>query len=299
MTQQPSSPQLAAALDAAARGWRVFPLRPGGKPPALHGESSCPGTGECAGGHRKWEQRATTDPDRIRACWAAGAFNVGIACGPSALVVIDLDKPKGENDAPDGAANFRALCERAEQPVPTTYTVRTGGGGWHLYFTAPTGARLGNTAGRLAPLIDTRAWGGYVVAPGSATPDGPYSVSDAYPVANLPEWLQKALTVPQKPTVAPFPLPAARNASRYAAAALHNETANVAQAPEGSRNRTLVRAARALGRLVASGDLSREEVEQALNEAGQAAGLPPGECRAAVTSALNWSIAHNPRRPAA
>ncbi|TFV34374.1 hypothetical protein E4K10_24465 [Streptomyces sp. T1317-0309] len=33
---------LRAALDAAERGWHVFPLRPGGKPPALHGEKSCP-----------------------------------------------------------------------------------------------------------------------------------------------------------------------------------------------------------------------------------------------------------------
>lgn len=86
---------LTAALDAAERGWHVFPLRPGDKRPALHGESVCPGIGDCAGGHRKWEDRATTDPDRIRRAWAHGAFNVGIATGPSGLVVIDLDMPKG------------------------------------------------------------------------------------------------------------------------------------------------------------------------------------------------------------
>ncbi len=43
-------------------------------------EAACPRTGACEGGHRKWEQRATTH-QRIRATWATGAFNVGIATG--------------------------------------------------------------------------------------------------------------------------------------------------------------------------------------------------------------------------
>ncbi|WDG29705.1 DUF3631 domain-containing protein [Streptomyces sp. CA-278952] len=70
---------LNAALNAAERGWHVFPLRPADKRPALHGEVACPGTGVCVAGHRKWEQRATNDPDRIRKAWSAGAFIVGLA----------------------------------------------------------------------------------------------------------------------------------------------------------------------------------------------------------------------------
>ncbi|WP_174855817.1 bifunctional DNA primase/polymerase, partial [Streptomyces rishiriensis] len=38
MTHDAQSALLRAALDAAARGWHVFPLRPGTKRPALHGE---------------------------------------------------------------------------------------------------------------------------------------------------------------------------------------------------------------------------------------------------------------------
>jgi hypothetical protein len=45
----PRDELLAAALDHAACGWSVFPLRPGDKRPAV----------------RDWETRATTDPDRI------------------------------------------------------------------------------------------------------------------------------------------------------------------------------------------------------------------------------------------
>lgn len=121
---------LDAALSAAARGWHVFPLVPGTKRPALHGEAACTRTGVCAGGHRKWEQRATTDPDLIRPTWERAPFNVGIATGPSGLLVIDLDLPKHNSsaDAPCGAATFGALCERTGQAVPDTYRVRTASG---------------------------------------------------------------------------------------------------------------------------------------------------------------------------
>ena len=135
---------LNAALAAADRGWFVLPLRPGDKPPALHGERRCTGLGDCAYGHRKWEQRATTDRARIERCWRAGLFNVGIATGPSGLVVVDLDLPKPtySADTPSGVTTFHALCERAWDAVPDTYRMRTASGGQHLYFTPPAGVRL-------------------------------------------------------------------------------------------------------------------------------------------------------------
>ncbi|WP_324798199.1 bifunctional DNA primase/polymerase [Streptomyces cyaneofuscatus] len=290
---------LTVALNAAERGWHVFPLRPRDKRPALHGETACTGTGDCAAGHRKWEQRATTDPDRIRRAWSVGAFNVGVATGPSGLVVVDLDpvKAKDPKGTPDGVTSLQALCERAGQVVPATYRTRTASGGQHLYFTAPPGVRLGNSAGRLGKHIDTRAYGGYVVAAGSTLPNGAYEVADPTEPVPLPEWLYALLT-PRQPSRALMAAPVPVRASRYAAAALRAETAAVAGAGEGVRNWTLVRAARALGRFIPSGDLARHEVEQALNSAGLAAGLRENECRAAVTSALNWSIANNPGRPA-
>ncbi|MEU5821872.1 bifunctional DNA primase/polymerase [Streptomyces sp. NPDC047803] len=295
MPQHSPSVLLSAALQAAERGWHVFPLRAGDKRPALHGEQVCPATGECAHGHRKWEERATTDPDRLSRAWAHRPFNVGIATGPSGLVVVDLDKPKpnSSTDTPCGVTTFQALCERAGQAVPTTYRTRTASGGQHLYFTAPPGARLGNTAGKLGKHIDTRAHGGYVVAAGSTLPGGTYEVTDPTGPAPLPKWLHTLLT-PHQPSRVLMAAPPPSRAPRYAAAALKAETAAVAGAGEGVRNWTLIRAARALGRFIPSGDLSRDVVEQALNDAGQRAGLREHECRAAITSALNWSIAHNP-----
>ncbi|MFH8404493.1 bifunctional DNA primase/polymerase [Streptomyces sp. NPDC018019] len=288
----PHVPLLAAALAAADRGWHVHPLRPGDKRPALHGESQCPRTGECAGGHRKWEQRATTVPDRVERAWAHAPYNVGVATGPSGLLVVDLDVPKdkGKRDAPDGAASFAALCERAGQPVPDTYRVRTASGGTHLYFAAPDGVRLGNTAGSLAPLVDTRAWGGYVVGAGSSTAAGAYEVLADAPVAPLPGWLLGALTPAQRPVQAPTPVLVPRGAARCAQVALERETAAVAAAVEGEREATLFTSARKVGRFVAWGDIPRHVVEAAFQSAAESTGLPPHQCRSTLRSALNWSI---------
>ncbi|WP_329289399.1 bifunctional DNA primase/polymerase [Streptomyces sp. NBC_01455] len=285
---------LDAALTAAERGWHVFPLRPGTKRPALHGEASCTRTGACEDGHRKWEQRATTDPDRIRATWSHGAFNVGIATGPSGLLVVDLDVPKDKDsssaDAPCGAATFGALCERTGQPVPTTRRTRTASGGAHLYFTAPASVRLGNTAGSLAPLVDTRAWGGYVVAPGSTTPAGDYTVTDDTTPAELPPWLLSLLELPPAPQpVAPFVWPTV-SGSRAATAALERECRAVVAAPEGLGNITLNRCAFKVGRFVAWGDIARQVVEEAFQGAGESRGLTAAECRATIRSALDSSL---------
>ncbi|MDJ1138502.1 bifunctional DNA primase/polymerase [Streptomyces iconiensis] len=281
---------LNAALAAAERGWPVFPLRPGGKRPAGHSQDRCPHSGRCANGHLTPEQRATTDAELIRAAWTARPYNVGLATGPAGLLVVDLDtlKPTDEEGAPDGATAFLALCERAGQPLPRTRRVRTPSGGQHLYFLAPSGARLKSSAQRLAKRIDTRAWGGYVVAPGSTTPTGTYQVTDPGPVAELPAWLA-ALLVDRRPA-APAVITPAGDASRVARVALERETARITAAGEGTREHTLFTAARAMGRFVAWGDIPRHVVETAFQAGGETAGLSPAECRSTLRSALNWSI---------
>jgi DNA polymerase I len=283
---------LDAALGCAARGWQVFPIRPRAKkPPAFpdHNAARCTGTDpRCRGGHQGWEARATTDPGRIGRAWAGTPYNIGIACGPSGLIVVDLDTPKpGQMPPPewagpgitDGADVLAALCERHSQPLPfETFMVRTGRGGLHLYFTAPPGVRLGNTVGDsgrgLGWLMDTRGHGGYVVAPGSAVDraDGPgrYEVVYDQPPAPLPGWLAALLTAP-----AANPPPESRSASpdqvrdldRFTATALRRETDLVRAAVEGGRNHALNKAAYQLGQLIAAGtlpeDLARTELHDA------------------------------------
>ncbi|MET9723574.1 bifunctional DNA primase/polymerase [Streptomyces zaomyceticus] len=290
---------LAHAIAAAERGWHVFPLRPRDKRPAGHADSRCPGTGRCTDGHKTPEQRATTNVDLLAAAWTHAPYNIGIATGPSGLLVVDLDtlKPTDAEGTPDGVTTFEALCERAGQAVPLTHRVRTARGGQHLYFTQPDNVRLGNTAGRLGKHIDTRGWGGYVVAPGSTTADGAYEILDSRPPAPLPAWILDALTARPKTVQTATAPPAALTvrASRYAAAALRGEVDNVARAADGTRNATLLAAARALGRLVASGDLTRQEVEEALSRAvASNATQSQRYYDDVITRGLDWSIAHNP-----
>ncbi|MFZ4296898.1 bifunctional DNA primase/polymerase [Streptomyces cinereoruber] len=291
---------LDSALNAASRGWPVFPLRPGDKRPAGHSEERCPHTGRCAAGHCTPEERATIDRARIEAAWTHKPYNVGLATGPAGLVVIDLDLPKpGEKTAPETWAGFRdgievftAVCERAGHPVPAgTYTVRTGRGGLHLYFTAPEGKRLRGSAGRLGWKVDTRAWGGYVVAPGSVVNRRPYEVVNAVDPIPLPTWLCDLLTPPPAP--APMSVTALRarigKADRYAAAALEGELAKLAAAPDGEHNLTLYRAAYALGRLVAAGSLSEQEVTDRLTEAALAKGLAAARTASSIRDGIRRS----------
>ncbi|GAA0255773.1 bifunctional DNA primase/polymerase [Cryptosporangium japonicum] len=287
---------LDAALVAAARGWHVFPLRLGDKRPAVSG----------------WEQRATTDADRIRRCWATGAFNVGIATGPSDLFVVDLDVPKPGTAPPiewqlpgvaTGEDVLAVLAERAGAPLPyDTYTVATPSGGRHLYFQHPDGPELRNTAKRLGWLIDTRAHGGYVVAAGSVLDGRPYTVALEHPVELLPTWLVQPL-VPnvagpvERPKIVVSVDRGDRRAA-YLASAIRHEADLVANAPTGRRNHVLFTAAVALGQLVAGGALSADMVTEALDQAANDAGLGSVEARHTIASGLRTG-ARNPRAVAA
>lgn len=290
----------AAALAAAGRGWRVFPLTAGDKRPALHGESACPGTGACAGGHAGWEQRATSDPDRITTCWRDPRYNIGLATGPSGLVVVDLDTPKPGHDTPpepwrqagicDGHDVFAALCEQAGQPLALaldTYTVATASGGTHLYYQHPQGGpRLRNTAGALGWLIDTRAHGGYVVAAGSVVAGRAYRVVHDVDPAPLPAWLTERLTPTQAPPPAPTEpvrLPPGRY-SAYVRAALDRQVRYVLRAGQGRRNDALYRSAVAIGQLVAGHAVDADHARAVLTRAALEAGLRPRETDRTISS---------------
>jgi len=286
---------LAVALDAVARGWHVFPLRPHSKkPPAFHSLDNCPRTGICSTNHRTWEQRASNDPREVRWYWRSeryGGCNVGVATGPSRLVVIDLDTAGSPGAHPedgsrregvrDGLDEFLLVCEEAGQPFPfDTLTVDTPSGGLHLYFRAPAGVRLGNTQanrGRaLGWKIDTRAVGGYTVAPGSTTPNGTYRVLEDKPIAELPTWLVQRLAV-RPPTAGTAPAHiAADRLPAYVTAALQGEADRVARATPNSHNIVLYTAAVALGQLVAGGLLPPSRAEDTLYSA--AAHMISGDC---------------------
>ncbi|MFD0687363.1 bifunctional DNA primase/polymerase [Actinomadura fibrosa] len=297
-----STPRLhpgAAALACARRGWHVFPLAVGGKEPPRG---------------MRWTKTATTDPDAIRQMWARWPWNVGIACGPSRLLVIDLDLPKPGERPParwalpgvrDGADVFAMVCEQAGQPMPLeTFQVRTRRGGLHLYFTAPDGLRLTNTGGEygngLGWKIDTRGDGGYVVAPGSFVdlPDGagPYTAFHTVAPARLPGWLAERLRPAPLPPQRPITVELATgNRGAYLDKAVTASLTAIADAPMGRRNATLYGAAVALGQLVAGEALDAEETEQLLTAAAVRAGLAVMPARRTIRSGFRAGT-QRPRR---
>ncbi|MEU0689958.1 bifunctional DNA primase/polymerase [Streptomyces uncialis] len=269
-------------LLSAERGWQVFPLVPGDKRPAV----------------RSWESRATTEPDRLTRCWSADAYNLGIATGPSRLVVVDLDVPKGDYDRPpagtprrvaDGADMLSLLAEEHGERYPgDTYTVRTGSGGFHLYFTAPSGTELRNSAGKLGWKIDTRAYGGYVVGAGSEVDGRSYEVVRESAPSPLPGWLAKLLLPPSVPPQGPsgVSLFVSGGLDRYLTAAIEGEAQRVARAFAGNRNNALYQASLALGQLVAGGDLGAGGVTARLVTEAVRKGLHESEARRTVASGL-------------
>ena len=228
--QPPDQALLRSALALAERGWHVFPCVPGGKRPALRGN---------------WQDHATADPDRVRARWALTAYNIGVSCGPSGLVVIDLDTPRTGQPgdsliAKSGTDALAALCGRRGQPYPLpTYAVDTPSGGCHLYYAAPSG-RIRNSAGRLGPLIDVRASGGYVIGKDSCVGGRAYTGRDERTPALLPAWIA-GLLGSDLPATTGQPALVQRGAQggAYAMAALREETSLVAIARLGTRNDTL------------------------------------------------------------
>ncbi|MEV0441063.1 bifunctional DNA primase/polymerase [Streptomyces spectabilis] len=202
---------LAHALSAAERGLAVIPLSRG-KLPALrsphHDERHPPPChGECGRlGHGVYD--ASTDPVRIRELFAAApwASGYGIACGlpPYHLIGIDLDTKTG-TDAP---AALRELALRHLFTIPETVVVTTPSGGRHVWLSGPPDVVVPNSAGRLAPGIDIRGAGGYLVGPGSRTEQGVYSTvpgTAQLPPAACPEALLRLLVPPlrRRPATAP------------------------------------------------------------------------------------------------
>lgn len=252
-----------AAGIASELGWSVFPLRPSSKAPAT----------------RDGFHAATTDTDLIGRWWKrCPTMNVGIATGASRLLVIDLDVKTD-----DGLANWYALGA-AHAGWTDTAVVSTPSGGEHWYFTLEPGWAIRNSAGRLAAGIDVRADGGYVVAPPSQTPSGPYDATNDHPAAPAPDWLIALLRQPPRPRV---PLLPDRTRGGYGDAALDGELGRLAIAREGTRNDTLVRSAFRLGQLVAGGTLDERHVVAELLTVALRIGLAEHEAVATITSGLN------------
>lgn len=253
----PSSTLGESAILYASRGWPVFPLVPGTKTPATpHGFRD-----------------ATTDVDITRERWASlPNANIGIATGHR-FDVLDVDQIGYREDSLDAFG--------------LGPTVVTPSGGFHVYFLP-----WGRNRVRFAAGADWRGLGGYVVAPPSRSARGRWEwVHADLAIPPIPDWLQRALSVPATP-VRPGRDPSAgemREPSRYGQGALRSAERIIRDAPEGRRNHILNYEAFRLTRLVAEGLLTAEEVKERLAYAAQEAGLPYREVERTLWSAFRGS----------
>ena len=114
-----------------------------------------------------WKRIATNNEERINSWLNKEGINYGIATGRRSktnnmyLFVIDVDTHDHE---------ILTILPK------TTFHYRTGSGGWHFWFWSQYA--IPNSASKIAPQVDIRGTGGYVVIPPSIHISGGSYVAD-------------------------------------------------------------------------------------------------------------------------
>jgi Bifunctional DNA primase/polymerase, N-terminal len=240
---------LNTAITLGSVGLACFPCTPSKRPACTHGFHD-----------------AETDAAALRAMWAKSPGElIGVATGEaSGFDVLDID-PKH-----DEASEW---CKANQERFPKTRTHKTRSGGVHLLFRHASGLRC--SAGRIAPGIDVRANGGYIVWwPAAGLP-----VLRPGPLADWPQWLlDELMSSPQAPSVPRIVVPDT--------CALAQLVRLVAAAPEGERNALTFWAACRAGEMVASGLLDVESAVAVIAEAATRAGLGRREAERTARSGV-------------
>jgi putative DNA primase/helicase len=164
----PAHPALTAALDLATRGLPVFPCKPRSKAPATeHG----------------FEDASTEGGLLQRRLIAAGSdCNLAVATGGWGFVL--------EDDGP-AARDWLGAMEERHGRLPNTWAVSTSPGRGHRYFLSKT--PIPNVPkDKLAPDVEIKGVGGYVVCPPSIHPAG-----HAYKFVIGPEQMDQPAEAPR------------------------------------------------------------------------------------------------------
>jgi hypothetical protein len=180
----------------------------------------------------------------------------------SGLHVLDIDIRSGG----------RTWFADHHDSLPATRVHRTRSGGLHLFFRHQQGLRC--SAGRIAPGIDVRASGGYVIWwPAAGCP-----VLSGLPAAPWPEWLRAQLSSPARPPTLRVRVPNDHS--------LRGLIRLLASARSGERNSLTFWAACRAGEMVASGLLRADTAAEVIAEAASRAGLPFAEARRTAWSGI-------------
>jgi Bifunctional DNA primase/polymerase, N-terminal len=241
------------AIHLANLGHSVFPCGPKKTPLVDHGFKD-----------------ASTDPAVIAEWWKRWPYAlIGVPTGEK-FVVVDCD-----------LQHASAMRWYEQAGLPTTRKHCTRSGGRHLLFRPDD--RVGNTIGRLAPHIDTRGKGGYIIWwPGEGL-----EVLHGNVLAEVPDWIIQRLNPPkQKRDYTPNrPIGIVTLTNQ-----INGIVRKVRSASQGERNNLLFwgacRLREAADRVSMFNVVSRDDAIQLSIEAGRHIGLPEREILRTVESAF-------------
>jgi hypothetical protein len=222
---------------------------------------------------------ATSDPSEIRRLFNGSGALIGVPTGEaSGFDVLDVDPRHGGDE-----------WEKANQHrLPETRIHQTMGGGRHWLFRHVEGVH--NSASAIAPGIDVRGSGGYVVVP----PSPSYSVVSDAEIAHWPDWLlaeilPKTRAADPKPAPSSYdPIPSAR-LEGFVRAVL----SRVSSAPEGQKHFILRNQAMILGGVAHLGPLSKPDLVRRLMDALPATALD----RKGAEKTAEWGVEMGMQNP--
>lgn len=248
-----------ASLDHAIRlaaRYPVFPCRADKAPACKHGFKSA--TRDLAGVVDLW--RASPGP------------LIGVPTGSvSGIDALDIDPRHGGDTW---------LAESADA-LPITQINHTRSGGRHYLFAHAAGVR--STASKIAPGVDTRGDGGYIVW----WPATGCTVETSDTIDDWPRWVLRILCPPKAPRQ-PQPKPATKaEADTRAAIMIERARNRVRQAPPGERHFQLRAAAATLGGLIRFLPSGQADIEKELVRLVMEAG---GESQVAAEKTARWAM---------
>ena len=253
-----------AAIAAAQRGFAVFPVD--GKRPLV-----------------AWRTESSSDTQVVATMGWDAATGIGVDCGKSGLVVVDID-------------DLDAIPELTSQlgwdaVTDETLISRTGRGGLHLFYRAGS-TEVKNSASRVVQGIDIRGSGGFVVIPPSAHESGTaYEWLNDYDPAPIPERMVELFNYREERVVEPT---AAVIHEKWGLAALAAYAHDIETSQPGTRNEILNRCAFLAFGIVKGGHLHYEVAWARLRAAGLHVGLSSSEVEGTLRSAWESAVPRHP-----
>ena len=260
-------------LDLVTLGYFIFPLLE---------DTKIPPEG------MRWREMSNTDPAQVISWWTKfPRDNVGIDCGQSNILVIDMDSE-------EAADRFDAIWDRNEDTswddgrYPVVETRR----GYHLYLDQTSRAGGSRYIGcpkmhSLGEGTDVKGNGGMVLGPGSVIKGHEYKLvrGDLANVGRCPYWLatmlqpRKISQGEQRKREHERSKPLRGWAARMK---IKQAVSQISLAPPGHRNDRLNTWAYQLRNI----ELDDVDVFDELMHAAELAGLPEHEARATIRSGL-------------